>query len=336
MVHTDPILVIPCKRGGVPRLTSEQVRDILEEEERVISLSLFDANGHAAPCTVSGSSFTEFCNLNGFQLILTIRSPYVGMHASVPSLNTAVLGDHESGRLCFSYDKWNEMVSAVKPAMAFTLYDPLPLYGLPSKRRNAAVGRSHKWSQMADSSPNRVTCKWIKPVCVSSDNTVYVFAEDLCQNETLQQYASRLKEIASKYRVMATAPSVAGLLTCLKAGVSFIECTLPWVLAEKGIALTLNTYPILGESPSRYTTQMDLNDYCFAVDIQPLNPGCDCHTCKRHTRAYIHHLLTVQEMNAHILLTIHNLKSLVRVVRLYRRSSKDERDALIDWLFRQL
>lgn len=36
--------------------------------------------------------------------------------------------------------------------------------------------------------------------------------------------------------------------------------------------------------------------------------GCDCYTCKHYTRAYIYHMLEVKEMNANILLAIHNMR----------------------------
>ena len=39
---------------------------------------------------------------------------------------------------------------------------------------------------------------------------------------------------------------------------------------------------------------------------EPLVPGCGCYTCTHHSRAYVHHLLAVGEMNAEVLLEIHN------------------------------
>ena len=42
-------------------------------------------------------------------------------------------------------------------------------------------------------------------------------------------------------------------------------------------------------------------------DCLPLSPNCGCWTCKRpHSRAYIHHLLTVNDMLAYVLLMYHN------------------------------
>ena len=40
----------------------------------------------------------------------------------------------------------------------------------------------------------------------------------------------------------------------------------------------------------------------YASDFTPLLSGCSCYTCTHHTKAYIHHLLTVKEILATVLL----------------------------------
>ncbi|XP_072254521.1 queuine tRNA-ribosyltransferase accessory subunit 2 [Pyxicephalus adspersus] len=49
-----------------------------------------------------------------------------------------------------------------------------------------------------------------------------------------------------------------------------------------------------------------LKEKRFREDFRPLLPGCTCYCCRNHSRAYIHHLLTVKELLAGILLIIHN------------------------------
>lgn len=39
----------------------------------------------------------------------------------------------------------------------------------------------------------------------------------------------------------------------------------------------------------------------------PLVEGCECYTCKNYNRAYLYHMLEVKEMNANILIAIHNV-----------------------------
>ncbi len=44
-----------------------------------------------------------------------------------------------------------------------------------------------------------------------------------------------------------------------------------------------------------------------ATDLSPLRANCECYTCTRHHRAYVHHLLIASEMLGWVLLQVHNL-----------------------------
>ncbi len=51
----------------------------------------------------------------------------------------------------------------------------------------------------------------------------------------------------------------------------------------------------------------NLRNARFADDPAPLDPGCACPACTRHSRAYLHHLFRAKEMLGPMLLTWHNL-----------------------------
>ena len=57
-----------------------------------------------------------------------------------------------------------------------------------------------------------------------------------------------------------------------------------------------------------------------ATDLSPLTAGCDCYTCRKHHRAYIHHLLMAKEMLAWTLLQVHNHATMDRFFEGVRRS----------------
>ena len=57
----------------------------------------------------------------------------------------------------------------------------------------------------------------------------------------------------------------------------------------------------------------------FRDDKLPLDPNCDCYTCRNFSRAYIRHLFVSNELLAHTLLSIHNLHSLIHLVQSYRQ-----------------
>ena len=52
---------------------------------------------------------------------------------------------------------------------------------------------------------------------------------------------------------------------------------------------------------------MNLNNAKYELDDKPLDITCNCPVCKRHSRAYIRHLLKAGEMLGMRLLVMHNL-----------------------------
>ncbi len=56
---------------------------------------------------------------------------------------------------------------------------------------------------------------------------------------------------------------------------------------------------------------------------QPLDPDCDCETCQRFPRAYLRHLFMAEEMLGLRLLSIHNVRFLVRLGELARSAILD-------------
>ena len=50
-----------------------------------------------------------------------------------------------------------------------------------------------------------------------------------------------------------------------------------------------------------------MRNACHAPDPGPIDPGCLCPACTRHSRGYLHHLFRAGEMLGPMLLTWHNL-----------------------------
>ena len=66
----------------------------------------------------------------------------------------------------------------------------------------------------------------------------------------------------------------------------------------------------------------------------PLDPDCDCPTCREFSRGYLRHLFMAEEMLGPMLLSLHNLHVLPAVVRGLREAIKSNR--LLDFRARQL
>jgi queuine tRNA-ribosyltransferase len=65
-----------------------------------------------------------------------------------------------------------------------------------------------------------------------------------------------------------------------------------------------------------YTSEgkVNLMNEKFKEDFEPIEKGCDCYTCKNHTKAYLSHLFRGKEMLGGTLATIHNTHFIVRLV----------------------
>jgi queuine tRNA-ribosyltransferase len=66
------------------------------------------------------------------------------------------------------------------------------------------------------------------------------------------------------------------------------------------------------------TTQgrINIRNQQYDRDFTPLDPGCDCIACKNYTRAYLRHLIKNKEGLGMRLLSIHNLRFLIRLTQL--------------------
>jgi queuine tRNA-ribosyltransferase len=91
-----------------------------------------------------------------------------------------------------------------------------------------------------------------------------------------------------------------GILEVIEAGVDMFDCVLPTRTARTGSALT-------------WEGRLNLRNAQYARDQGPLDEGCDCPACATFTRAYVRHLVNQNELLGHRLLTLHNLRFLIRL-----------------------
>ena len=100
------------------------------------------------------------------------------------------------------------------------------------------------------------------------------------------------------------------MLAAIGAGVDLFDCVWPTRLARTGAALV---------GPGR----INLHNQAFALDAAPIEAGCTCMACTRHTRAQLRYLCRRGELLGHRLLTIHNLHHTLELVRLAGDAARD-------------
>lgn len=109
---------------------------------------------------------------------------------------------------------------------------------------------------------------------------------------TLDYTTPALPETAPRYLMGVGTP--ADIVGAVARGVDMFDCVMPTRAGRTARAFT-----------SRGVFNM--RNARFADDARPLDPGCPCPLCTRHTRAYLHHLFRCQEILGPMLLTWHNI-----------------------------
>lgn len=115
-----------------------------------------------------------------------------------------------------------------------------------------------------------------------------------------------------KPRYLMGVGSVDGLFEGVIRGVDMFDCVLPTRIARHGSAMTS-----LG--------RVNIKNQTYERDFSPLDPNCDCEACKNYTKAYLRHLIKTNEGLGMRLLSIHNLRYLLKLMEDIREAIKEDR-----------
>lgn len=95
-------------------------------------------------------------------------------------------------------------------------------------------------------------------------------------------------------------------------GVDIFDCVLPTRIARHGQAFTRSG-------------KINLHNQKYKEDFTKLEKNCDCYTCQNYTKSYIRHLITTDEMLGGRLLSIHNIRFLIRLTEELRNAIKEDK-----------
>jgi queuine tRNA-ribosyltransferase len=117
---------------------------------------------------------------------------------------------------------------------------------------------------------------------------------------------------AEKPRYLMGVGSPDALVESVLRGVDMFDCVLPTRIARNGTTMT---------SQGRVV----IRNAVHARDFGPLDPACDCYTCRHYSRAYIRHLIKSDETFGFRLTTIHNLHFLLTLMKRVRQAIREDR-----------
>ncbi|MGN0599308.1 MAG: tRNA guanosine(34) transglycosylase Tgt [Oscillospiraceae bacterium] len=98
----------------------------------------------------------------------------------------------------------------------------------------------------------------------------------------------------NKIRYLMGVGTPSNIIEAVARGVDLFDCVMPSRNARHATIFT-------------WSGIMHATNACYETDPLPLDPECDCPTCRNHSRAYIRHLFKSNEQLAGRLAVIHNL-----------------------------
>ena len=101
------------------------------------------------------------------------------------------------------------------------------------------------------------------------------------------------------------------LLEGVERGVDMFDCVLPTRIARHANAFT-------------HHGKINLRNAKYKEDFTPIDE-CDCYTCTHYTKAYIRHLFVANEGLGGRILSIHNIRFLIRMMEEMREAIKEDR-----------
>lgn len=116
-----------------------------------------------------------------------------------------------------------------------------------------------------------------------------------------------------KPRYLMGVGAVNDILEGIERGVDMFDCVLPTRIARHGTLMTSNG-------------RINIKKAMYKDDFTSLDTNCDCETCKNYTKAYLNHLFRCNEGLGSRLLSIHNLRFLIKLV-------EDARTAILNDTF---
>jgi queuine tRNA-ribosyltransferase len=126
--------------------------------------------------------------------------------------------------------------------------------------------------------------------------------------ETLGKTTPFLPEDKPRYLMGVGSPE--DIVEGVARGVDMFDCALPTRVARNGALFTMKG-------------RINIRRAAYSEQQGPVDPECDCYTCRTFSAAYLSHLFRSEELLALRLATVHNLRFMYNLVKNVRQSILD-------------
>ncbi len=115
---------------------------------------------------------------------------------------------------------------------------------------------------------------------------------------------------AHKPRYLMGVGTPTDLIMSVDAGIDMFDCVMPTRVARNGTLFT-------------WQGKVSIKRSEYKEDPSPLDPECDCYTCKNYSKAYLRHMFMSGEILGSRLNTIHNIHFYMTLMKRVRQSLED-------------
>ena len=128
--------------------------------------------------------------------------------------------------------------------------------------------------------------------------------------DILDDCVDYLPEEKARYLMGVGSPDY--LFEGVERGIDMFDCVLPTRIARHGLCTTSHG-------------RVNIKNAKYERDFTPLDPECDCYTCRNYSKAYLRHLFKADEMLSAMLLSNHNIHFLLKMMEKIRTAIEEDR-----------
>jgi queuine tRNA-ribosyltransferase len=227
---------------------------------------------------------------------------------------------HIDGSLSFLGPKEAMEIQRVLGSDIAMVFDECPPHDAPAKEQRLAVERTIRWARECLEQPRADGQKVFGIVQGGSNPALREECAKALVETDFDGYAiggvsvgepepEMLKAIeitepflpAHKARYAMGLGTPAQMVELIVRGVDMFDCVLPTRIARTGTAVT-------------HAGAFGLKGGSYKADFRPIEEGCECFACKNFTRAYLRHLLNVNEILGLRMVSVHNSHLYLKVM----------------------
>uniref|UniRef100_A0A182NM30 Queuine tRNA-ribosyltransferase accessory subunit 2 n=1 Tax=Anopheles dirus TaxID=7168 RepID=A0A182NM30_9DIPT len=348
-----PAIIFHTKGGSIPHLSKEAMQHVATSDPTFLHLSISNTLHMHEAVKASRITIAEFIAQNNSVTMLFPRDPSESPIPGVPERESLPIYTRY-GRRNITLTEYMEAVEAFRPDAYAPLYDGDTDGGSSKKREQKSLDRTEKFVEQClewhRKSEALQACSLIGPVVGGYNEKLreksveflhkaeasfagYLIdglhmngasVASLDGKAAVPIVASVCKQLPEeKVRFCFGAYNPSLVLDLVAAGVDVFDTSFVYVKAAQEHRALAFSFDVKAK-PDDHTTELDTTDAQLAEDFGPLVAGCACYTCRKHSRAYVHHLHNTREMLGPILIMIHNLHHYLEYFKAIRQHVADD------------